>query len=140
MMTVPPLPPGSAITVRSELDCVTLSWAGRRGIIRRVLTLPGRTEKLLLYRDRLVYTEWPHRTPFGMRITSWVVSPVVPNTGLHSTAIPRDALGEVWLERSREAVRLMVRYGLVSRVEIGASLGEGDKAWLADVLRRWIAG
>jgi hypothetical protein len=141
MMTVPPLPPGSAITVQSEPDCLTVSWAGRRGIIRRVLTLSGPSVKLLLYRDRLVYTEWPHELFFGLvlEVTSRTVQSVwAPN--VRSDSIPRHALGEVRLERSDEAVRLTVRYGVASRVEIGASLGEGDKAWLAEVLRRWIAG
>src|SRR5215510_8852396 len=143
MITVPALPPGSAITVRSEPHCLTLSWEGRRGTFRRVLALPGRTEKLLLYRDRLVYTEWPHPrwgADFVLIGPSRAVPPVVPDTSSRSTAIPRDALHDVQLERTEGTVRLMVRYGLVSRVEIGATLGEDDKAWLTDVLRRWIAG
>jgi len=121
---------------------LALSWAGPRGTFRRLLALPGRTETLLLHQDRLVYSEWPHpRIPFGivMRAPPSTGPPVVPNS-FRRGAIPRAALGDVQLERSEGAVRLMVRYGLVSRVEIGASLGEGDKAWLADVLRRWIAG
>ena len=144
-MTVPlpPLPPQSAITVRNEPDCLTVTWAGRRGFIRTFLGLPGRTEKLVLYLNRLVYSEWPHPrwVHFGvvMKVASRPVHPVVPDT-FHSAGIPRDALGDVRLERSDEAVRLTVRYGVASRIEIGATLGDGDKAWLADVLRRWIAG
>ncbi len=130
---LPPLPPQSAITVRSDPHCLTLSWAGRRGIIRRVLALPGRSVTLLLYRDRLVSSEWPRGAP------SCIV-PVVSSRGFQSTGIPREALGDVRLEGSDEAVRLTVKYGVASRVEIGASLGESDKAWLAEVLRRWIAG
>jgi hypothetical protein len=54
-------------------------------------------------------------------------------------SFPRHTLADVRLERDEQAVRLTVQYRL-SRVEIGATLGEADKAWLADVLRRWIAG
>ena len=54
-------------------------------------------------------------------------------------SVPRHTLGDVRLERNEQAVRLTVQYRS-SRVEIGAPLGEGDKAWLADVLRQWIAG
>src|SRR5262245_27510602 len=98
---VPPLPPQSGITVRSEPDCLALSWAGRRGIIRRVLALSGRTEKLVLYSNRLVYSEWPQPRwgPFVLRVTARAVQPVVPDTFRGSEAIPRDALGDVQLER-----------------------------------------
>lgn len=142
-MTVPlpPLPPQSAITVRTDADCLALSWADRRGIIRDLLNLQDPTVELRLYRDRLVYTEWPHELFFGLvlNVTSRTVQSVwAPD--VHSDSIPRHALGEVRLERSDEEVRLTVRYGVASRVEIGASLGVGDKAWLAEVLRRWIAG
>ena len=54
-------------------------------------------------------------------------------------SVPRHTLGDVLLQRNEERVQLMVQYRL-AWVEIGASLGEDDKAWLADVLRRWIAG
>jgi hypothetical protein len=142
MMTVPPLPPQSGITVQSELDCLTMTWAGRRGFIRRVLGLSGPKEKLTLYRDRLVYTvrlhDWMPPGPV-MRVTFGAAHPVVAGGLSGALSFPRHTLADVRLERDEQAVRLTVQYRL-SRVEIGATLGEADKAWLADVLRRWIAG
>ena len=133
-MTVPlpPLPPQSAITVRSEPDCLILSW------------LSNPKEELQLYRDRFIYTGSLHPCdwmPFGivLSVTSGAAHPVWDAMLDGPVSFPRHTLGDVRLERNEQTVRLTVQYRL-SPVEVGASLGEADKAWLADVLRRWIAG
>lgn len=137
IVQVPPLPPQSAITVRSEADCLALSWPRPRGIIRRLLGLSSAREELLLYRDRLVYRGSLH--PNSWMPPGMVMKVLPAGAGGGPISVPRHTLGDVRLQRNEERVQLMVQYRL-AWVEIGASLGEDDKAWLADVLRRWIAG
>ncbi len=50
--------------------------------------------------------------------------------------IPREAVGRIVLERVGERQRLSVDVG-ADRVEIGPTLMEPEREWLADVLRAW---
>jgi hypothetical protein len=64
----------------------------------------------------------------------------VSPTALRRTRVrvlPRSELGEVRVERVGERQRLTVDVG-AERIELGASLEEPEREWLADVLRGWL--
>jgi hypothetical protein len=101
------------------------------------LLRPARAASLRVHNERLVYD--PGWTP--LTVMAQAAARTRPSLGEVLKApkradIPRAAAGAVRLERVGERLRLTMDHG-PERVELGESLREPEKEWLAGVLRQW---